>query len=152
MGIKDTFGAQKEQCLQLYFRDDRQLTFRPMPVTDGFVTEMERDKVIKAWLMPYRVLKRYDGKDNKSATMLLLSYGRDIVLDPFNQLAPNEKPEAGDRLVKNFISNIATSVFYKHEKGPKHTDVDRMVWFIGFTMIILTVIILIVSLKGVYSG
>jgi len=132
-------GTPKEQRTQLYFRDDGSFLFRKLDVEDGFLVEKNKAKeIIKAWMMRYKLLKRFDGYKNISADMVTLSFARDIVFDPFNQLKEGEKPDKGADLVKGFVRKIAEAKCYKHEQTAKGSlFMDKLVVFLGTTMILL---------------
>jgi len=132
-------GTPKEQRTQLYFRDDGGFQFRKLDVEDGFLVEKNKAReIIKAWMMRYKLLKRFDGFKSISADMVTLSFARDIVFDPFNQLKEGEKPDKGAVLVKSFVSKIAEAKCYKHEQTAKGSlFMDKLVVFLGATMILL---------------
>ncbi len=139
------WGVPKEYCQQLLFRDDHSFTIRKLPVEKTFVVDKKGESSGIAWMMPYRLLKKFEGYKSTRRCMLLISYGRDIILDSFGQLKDEEKPEKGKGLVKEMISDIATGVFYQHETGKKRNNVDRMVTFVGCTMILLGLAVFIVA-------
>lgn len=138
-------GIGKEFCRQLYFRDDNSFIFRSLPIENNFVIEKQGENTKAAWLMPYRVLKRFEGMRSIKAGMVLLSYGRDIVLDKWGQISDDEKPEQGRSLIKDMISRIATGVFYQHETGKKKSVIEKMVLFVGSLMVGLGLVIGIIA-------
>lgn len=139
------FGPPKERRTQLYFRDDGGFMFRKLDIEDGFLAEKIGKEIIKAWMMRYKLLKRFNGYKKIGADMVTLSFARDIVFDPFNQLASTEKPEKGANLIKNFVKKIAEAKCYKHEQKAKGSLLmDKIVLFEGFTMILLALSIGIV--------
>lgn len=152
MNLKGTTTSKAERAVQLFFRDDRQFEIRHMPLKMGFVVEMVKQQVIRAWLMPYGVLKRFDGWAGIGACMMLISYGRDIICDPFRQLQQGEKPEVGGTLIKSQISDIATSVCYQHERGPKRSDIDKIVMWLGVALTGITIALVVLALKGAAGG
>ena len=124
-------GTPKEQRTQLYFRDDGAFQFRKLDVEEGFLVEKSKGEIIKAWLMRYKLLKRFDGYKSISADMVTLSFARDIVFDPFNQLKEGEKPDKGAELVKGFVRKIAEAKCYKHEQTAKGSlFIDKLVVFL----------------------
>lgn len=132
------FGPPKERRTQLYFRDDGGFLFRKLDIEDGFLVEKVAKEIIKAWMMRYKLLKRFNGYKKIGADMVTISFARDIVFDPFNQLAPSEKPEKGDKLVKDFVRKIAEAKCYKHEQKAKGSLlIEKIVLFEGFTMVLL---------------
>ena len=110
---------------------------------DTFLIEkINNDEANKAWMMRYKLLKRFNGFKNIGADMVTLSYARDIVFDPFNQLNINEKPEKGKALVKDFIKKIAEAKCYQHERTAKGSTLsDKITLFIGITMVLLALAI-----------
>ena len=133
------FGAPKEQRTQLYFRDDGGFIFRKLDIEDGFLVEKNGAKeVVKAWMMKYKLLKRFDGYKNIGADMVTLSFARDIVFDPFGQLNDSEKPDKGGELIKEFVRKIAEAKCYRHEVNAKGSTVaEKVVLFMGATMVLM---------------
>jgi len=133
-------GVPKEKSTQLYFRDDGGFIFRKLDIEDGFLVEKKSGEIIKAWVMRYKLLKRFDGYKGVGADKVTISFARDIVFDPYNQLKDSEKPDKGDSLIKDFVRKIATAKCYKHEQTAKGSlFVDKLVLFMGFTMILLAI-------------
>lgn len=143
-----TSKITKEKCTQVYFRDDRQFTFRVMPVEDGFINERQNEKIHRSWMYPYRVLKHFNGYGSLKRGMIILSYGRDIILDPFYQLGTDEMPKLGPEIVKTQIAAIGTGVLYTHLDSKKRTSVDRMVNTMSWVLVILALTVAIVALRG----
>lgn len=132
-------GPAKEKGTQLYFRDDGSFIFRKLPIEDTFLTEKTNGgEIIKAWLLRYKLLRNFDGYKNIAADKVTVSFARDIVFDPFNQLNTGEKPEQGEKLIKDFISKIAEAKCYMHEHTAKGSLLaDKIVWFLGITIVLL---------------
>lgn len=132
-------GTPKEQRTQLYIRDDGTFIFRKLDIEDGFLVERNAKKeIVKAWMMRYKLLKRFDGYGNIGADMVTISFARDIVFDPFNQLNDSEKPDKGAELIKDFVRKIAEAKCYRHEREAKGSVLaDKIVWFMGITMVML---------------
>ena len=137
------WGIPKEKRTQLYFRDDGGFQFRKLDIEDTFLVEKNNNnEAIKAWMMRYKLLKRFNGFKNIGADMVTISYARDIVFDPFNQLKASEKPEKGRELIKDFIKKIAEAKCYQHERTAKgSTFVDKMTLSLGITMVLLALAI-----------
>lgn len=134
-------GPPKERRTQLYFRDDGGFMFRKLDIEDGFLVEKNSDKEIsKAWMMRYKLLKHFNGFKKIGADMVTLSFARDIVFDPFGQLATEEKPEKGASLVKDFVQKIAEAKCYKHEQKAKGSLlIDKLVIFMGTIGVLLAI-------------
>jgi len=132
------FGPPKEKRTQLYFRDDGGFIFRKLDIEDAFLVEKSKKVIVRAWMMRYKLLKRFNGFKRIGADMVTISFARDIVFDPFDQLATSEKPEKGASLTKDFVRKIAEAKCYTHEQKAKGSLlVDKLVLFLGFTMIVL---------------
>jgi len=139
------FGPPKERGTQLYFRDDGGFLFRKLDIEDAFLVEKKVKEIVKAWMMKYKLLKRFNGYKGIGADMVTMSFGRDIVFDPFNQLTIDEKPEKGDKLVKDFVRKIAEAKCYTHEKKAKGSlFMEKVVIFLGVIGVLLTLAIGIV--------
>ena len=136
-------GPPKERGTQLYFRDDGGFQFRKLDIEDTFLVEKNQQKeAIKAWMLRYKLLRRFDGFKSIGADMVTVSYGRDIVFDPFRQLNDSEKPEKGKALVKDFIKRIAEAKCYQHERTAKgSTLADKVVVYMGIVMVLLALAI-----------
>lgn len=137
------FGIPKEQRTQLYFRDDGGFQFRKLDIMDTFLVEKNNNKeATKAWMMRYKLLKRFNGFKNIGADMVTISYARDIVFDPFGQLTDSEAPEKGKKLTKDFIKKIAEAKCYQHERDAKGSSfVEKITLFLGITMVLLALAI-----------
>lgn len=144
----------KERRTQVLFRDDGTFEIRKLDVLDSFLVEKDNNgNIIRAWLMPYKLLKRFDGYKSMSADMVTLSGERDIVLDLFNELKDSEKPggdesgkTVGEKLNK-FIGRVAASTCYRIERTAKpHSQLDKVVTFLGIAIGLLTVGLVIVAI------
>ena len=114
------------------------------------MVEKVQDVVIKAWLLFYKLQKRFKGYKRIGFDMVTISFDRDIVLDTFGQLSDAEKPQRGADLKKSFVSNIATATCYKHEHTDKKRSLlDKMVMYLGMALLCeLAIILLQVAMKG----
>ena len=137
------FGPPKERGTQLYFRDDVGFQFRKLDIEDTFLVEKNPQKeAIKAWMLRYKLLRRFDGFKGIGADMVTVSYGRDIVFDPFRQLNDGEIPEKGKARIKTFITKIAEAKCYQHERTAKgSTLADKVVVYMGIVMVLLALAI-----------
>lgn len=133
----------------MYFRDDGGFQFRKLDIEDTFLVEKNSQKeAVKAWMMRYKLLRRFDGFKSIDADMVTVSYGRDIVFDPFRQLNDNEKPEKGKKLIKDFIKRIAEAKCYQHERTAKgSTLASTVTLYMGIVMVLLA---LAVGIKAAF--
>lgn len=147
----DSLKRVKPKRTQLHFRDDGQFEFRKLDILDGFLVEKQvQDVVVKAWLLFYKLQKRFKGYKKIGSDMVTISFDRDIVLDTFGQLRDAEKPEKGSNLKKDFVSKIATAKCYKHEHSGKKRDLyDKMVLFFGIALVCE---LLIIGIQAVSKG
>ena len=146
----DNLKKIKQKRTQLYFRDDGQFQFRRLDIEDGFLVEKEQDAVVKAWLLFYKLQKRFRGYGKMGSDMVTMSFDRDIVLDPFGELNDAEKPERGNNLKKSFVKNIAEAKCYRHEHSKKPgTLMDKLVMFMGIAIILE---VLIIGMQAAMKG
>jgi len=133
------WGPPAEKRTQLYFRDDGGFLFRKLLVEDTFLVEKTKnDEANKAWMMRYKLLKRFDGFKNIGADMVTISYARDIVFDAFSQLAQNEKLEKGKHIVKDFVKKIAEAKCYQHERSAKGSlFAEKIMMYLGICIVVL---------------
>ncbi len=146
----ETIMKRHKQRTQLHFRDDGQFQFRKLFIEDGFLVEKEGDAITSAWMLLYKLLKRFDGlKGVGGADMVTISYDRDVILDTFNQVTDAEKPERGGELKKSFVKGIAEAKCYRHEHGKKKRNIaDTMVLFLGTAIMGEIIGILILVSRG----
>lgn len=132
-------GPPEEKRTQLYFRDDGGFLFRKLLVEDTFLVEKTNaQETNKAWMMRYKLLKRFDGFKNIGADMVTISYARDIVFDPFRQLNQSEKLEKGKQLVKGFVKKIAEAKCYQHERSAKGSlFAEKIMLYLGICIVVL---------------
>jgi len=135
-GIK---SIPKERGIQLYFRDDGSFEFRKLDIEDSFLVEKDaKGNIIKAWIMYFKLLKRFLGFKNIATDMVTVSYSRNIIFDPFNQLSNEEAPTENGKLKKEFVKRIAESKCYQHEQKAAPTLImDKLTLFLGTLMILL---------------
>ena len=139
---------QIERGTQVNFFDDGTFVFRKLPIEDSFLVEKDaHNNIIRAWVMYFKLLKRFPGFKNIDSGMVTLSYGRNIVLDPFRQLSDSEKPiEQGGKFKKEFIKQVAESKCYQHEQKAKTSFVgDKLTIFMGVLVILLGLAVGIVA-------
>ncbi len=149
----ENFRKVVQKGHQLHFRDDGQFEFRKLEIEDSFLAEKQQQIVTAAWLMIYKLLKRFRGYGKIGSGMVTISFDRDIVLDSFNQLSDAEKPEKGNDLKKKFVKNIATAKCYRHEHGRKpKTLMDKLVLYMGSAIILEVLIIGMQAAMGASKG
>ena len=101
-----------------------------------------RKEIVMAWMMPYKLLKRFDGWGKVGADMVTVSFARDIVFDPFGELSGGEKPIKGADLRKDFVRKIAESTVYRHRQQAKGSLImDKVTTFLGVVVILLALAI-----------
>ena len=132
-------STPKEQATQLLFRDDGTFIFRKLDVEDGFLVERDTtDNIVRAWMLHYKLLKRFNGFKDISADRLTISYNRDIVLDLFDQLSDVDKPSENGKFKRDYIRHVAEAKCYQHEQKAKPTIwADRMTMWMGAVMVLL---------------
>lgn len=143
-GIK---GTQKERRTQLYFRDDGTFEFRKLDIEDSFLVDKDtKGSIIRAWIMYFKLLKRFGGFKNIGADMVTLSYSRNTVFDPFHQLTNEEAPTEKGKLKEAFVKRVAESKCYQHEqKAAPALIMDKLTMFLGTLMILLGIALGIVA-------
>lgn len=146
MGI---LTPQKEKVYQTFFREDMTFITRQVEVEDGWKIELnEKKKPIRAFMLPYKLQKHFDGYKNIPPCNMTIDFSRDIVLDSFTQLKDGEKPEkgkpknGGDILKKDMMKKIADAKCHKLEQDARPTSVqDKIVLFMGIVSLILALAI-----------
>lgn len=143
-------GVPKEEGLQLYIRDDGAFTIRKILIELGFYVEKAGDEIYKGWFMMYKLLKRFNGYKGVGAGMLTVSYSRDIILDLFQQLAEEESPSKKGELKTSFLREVfETNVFALDRKIKPKSSTDKIIIFLGVTMLLLA---LGIGIKVAVSG
>jgi len=148
------FSETKERRTQVLIRDDGTFQIRKLNVLDSFLVEKDNnDNIIRAWLMPYKLLKRFDGYKNMSADMVTLSGERDIILDLFDELNIADKPGGGEsgktmqEKIAKFIGRVAASTCYRIERTAKpKSSLDKVVNYLGAAIALLTLGLVIVAI------
>jgi len=143
-GIK---GTPIERGTQLHFFDDGTFEFRKLPIEDSFLVEKDsKNNILRAWVMYFKLRKRFPGFKNIDSGMVTLSYGRNIVFDPFDQLSDSETPMVKGKFKDTFIQRVAESKCYQHEQKAKTSLVgDRLTVFMGILALLLGISIGIVA-------
>lgn len=134
------FKPPQELGQQLLFRDDGCFMFRGLPISDGYYAEKdEHQEPVQDWMLNYKLLKNFNGyKGVAPAGKVTISHTRDILFDPFNQLAEKEKPDRGEDLKKSWATKVSESVCYRHEKNVKlGLTMDKYTIYLSVVMVIL---------------
>jgi hypothetical protein len=135
-----SLGAGKEKGDQLHFYADGSFEFRKKPLEDGCIVERVEDQVLKAWPYFYSAQMQFDGYKSIPASMPILSFDRDMILDPFNKIPQSEtvngKPDKNDVNVKKWLSQLAESMRYKVMSKPgSMLLVDKITVFLGVALL-----------------
>jgi len=99
---------RSEKRTQVYFGDNGTILLRVLNVLRSFLVEKPKGEPSRAWRMYYKLLKDFDGYAGMKPDKVTLSYSRNTVLDPFNELDDDEKIED--------ISEIAEAQCYHLER------------------------------------
>lgn len=137
--LKSFTGNPVEKGKVFHHRDDGAFQFIERHIEDNALIEKgNNDMWVKAWALFFKLEKDFAGYKNLKPGRVTVTYGRDIIFDPFGELGEEEKPEKGRQLIKKFIAAEAEAKCYKHEKAPTESLVfNKAVWFIGSVMVIL---------------
>lgn len=132
-------GNPKERRTQLYFRDDGTFEFRKLDIEDSFLVDKDtKGSIIRAWIMYFKLLKRFPGFKNIGADMVTISYSRNTIYDLFGQLTKEETPTLEGKLKDGFVKRVAESKCYQHEqKAASGLIMDKLTMFLGTLMILL---------------
>jgi hypothetical protein len=166
-----SFGPTKESRTQLLFRDEGSFEFRRLEIEDTFLVEKKDGKkdsdIVRGWKHFYENQFPFPGYGRIPADMVTLGFNRDIILDPYGivkreELPPEEKQTGeGDALVlawpqgnghkgRLFNKGQPWLVEVGHArrlkilaKRGRASIYDKIVYFIGATLLLEIVIILI---------
>lgn len=141
--------VDKRKVVEFYADDTFQII--NLPTHDGAVVKRDDKGLNEGWPIINRLQIPFDGKEfgfTKNERIMIISE-TDIIEDPFNLIPENEKPEEGPGLIKDYVKNKAESVVYRHQSKPKKVEtINRVVLFLGITLIGMVVIALISMLRG----
>lgn len=139
----------KEKRTQLYFRDDGQFQFRKLEIEDTFLVEKKDGAILRGWKHFFSLQFPFAGKRGIAADMVTLGFSRDIVLDPFDIIPSDEKPEKHKKLNDNpWVSEVAESRVYKHQvAGQKMLLYDKITLGLGVLtgMVVIAIILCVVG-------
>ena len=141
MDFDSILGTPKERRTQLFFRDDGKFTFRKLRIEDTFLVEKVKDNIIKGWKHFYKLQFPFPGHGHIQADMVTLGFDRDIVLDPYNIVDENEKPDKHKKIDENsWITDVADGQRYKAQNKPKSMLlVDKITIFIGIATLLVVI-------------
>lgn len=141
-----TLIIPKEKCPQFYFRDDNTFLHRRLPLENHVVKEKKGMDVIATWECPAELLKDFEGYKGIRPGCVLVSYSRDIIYDPFNQLAGLTQEQAENKQPSiTVIEQRSTEAIYRHEKAKPQNKTDKMFTILGLTMAILAFAVMLVA-------
>jgi len=147
MGIFQQVDSRK---VILFHSDDSFETLN-LPVHDGSIVIKKNDTIVKGWPIINKLMLKVkkDTLGYKKSERIMVINDSDIIEDLFNVLKPDEKPQAGPGLVKEYVKNKGEAVLYRHQAKPKSTTIlNRIVMFLGIALVIFCFIILIKVLRG----
>lgn len=153
-----SFGIPKERRTQLYFRDDGAFLFRQLEIEDTFLVERDNNgEITKGWKHFFRNQFPFDGYKNIKRDQVTLSYGRDIILDPYNLIQDDEdNPQKGTAKVvldvvngekqlkgtKAWLSDVGEARRLKMMANrSKSTNYNKVVMFLGVAGVVLLLIL-----------
>ena len=130
---------QKELIWNFHIRDDHKFIFRKLEMDSGWAIEKDANgKEIAAFMVPYGLLKHFDGYGKIPACNLLVTYPRDVLWDSFNDIPTSQKPEKGKGIRQSYMSGVADATIYKNAQTAKPgSTTDKIVIFLGSVIIIL---------------
>lgn len=132
-----------EKSGQVLFRDNGNILFRQIEVSEASLLEKKNGVVVKGWRHFFKTQFPVEKFGGVPGGMYTLSHERDIVWDPFNILSKEEKPEVDmskGMFNRKGIREVAQSKCYKHEhQKPPSSTLDKITW----------VLLTFVSLAGI---
>ena len=147
MGLFQQVDTRK---VMLFHSDDTFETIK-LSVHDGSMVVKKDDVLLKGWPIVNKIMMRAKSEPlgfKKNERVMVINES-DIIEDIFNVIPPDEKPEIGPGLVKDYVKEKADSVLYKHQSKPKSTTtLNRIILFLGIALTIFCFAILIKVLKG----
>lgn len=150
-------GEPKERRTQLYFRDDNAFQFRRLDIEDTFLVEKDKDgEIIKGWKHFYRNQFPFEGYKGIKRDQVTLSYGRDIILDPYKLIEKDEdNPQKRTKMVLDavdgqkqiqgthaWLSDVGEARRMKMlANRSKRSNYDKLMIFLGSALILELLII-----------
>src|SRR3990167_9491888 len=98
-------ASNKEFITRLHWREDGALDFLKSEIHDTFAVKKRGEEVEKAWKFLYKLMFKFDGFGHIQPCQLIMTYDRDIILDPFKKVKESDDvPKKGTNLDKAWIS------------------------------------------------
>ncbi len=146
------FAQTVEKATQLYFYDDSRASFRKLAFEGKANVDPSHEsgeEMGRAFLHFYELEFPFHGYKNLSASRVILGYGRDIILDPFNILPDDKWPQKGTGFGSSVIRDISGFKRYKLSKQkPPSALWDKLTVLCGIIDIMLVIgILLKVAIK-----
>ena len=146
-----SFFQQVDARKVIIFHSDDTFETIKLPVHDGSVIIKKDDVILKGWPIVNKLMMRAMSEPlgfKKNERVMVINES-DIIEDIFNLLPPEEKPEVGPGLIKDYVKNKAEAVVYRHQSKPKSTTtLNRIIMFLGIALTIFCFAILIKILRG----
>ena len=132
-------GPPKEKRTQLFFRDDGKFTFRKLFIEDTFLVEKRGDDIVKGWKHFFKLQFPFAGLKGIAADMVTLGFDRDIILDSYNLVDENDKPDKHRKINDNdWITDVAEGQRYKAQNKPgSMLLLDKITVFLGVAVLII---------------
>jgi len=136
----------------LMFYNDNTFEILNLPVKDASLVVKSGVEIVKAWPILNKLTMSFSGLGSIKKQRVLVACENDIIFDPFDRLAAEEKPEKGSGLVKTWIQKKAETVRYRHQAKPKvGTLVNRVVMFLGISLTVEVLALFITVMRRIYS-
>lgn len=136
--------------MALFFYNDNTFEFKKLPVKDASVVITKGENIESAWPALNKLMLPFAGLKGIKRTKVLPICENDIIYDIFDKLEPDEKPNQGDGLVKEWIQKKAETIRYRHQAKPKVSSlVNRVVMFLGIALVAMVLMLIIIVAKRV---
>lgn len=141
-----SLGAPKEKRTQLFFRDDGRVEFRKLEIEDTILVIKQDNQIVRGWKHLLNNQFPFPGYKNIGADMVTLSYDRGRILDPYH-IVTDAKADAKQQAKKEeeWLVSVGEARTLKILSKPtKNTLMNRMITYLGITLILEIVGILII--------
>jgi len=140
------FGSGSiERTGQILIKDNGNIRFRSLEISDASLVEKINGVVIKGWRHFFKLQFPFMGYGKIPAGSYTLSHERDIVYDPFNLLADADKPSLDTTLGlfnRTGIKEVAQGKCYKHEhQKPPSNMIDKVTWGLLVVVVLFAIAI-----------